>query len=214
MAAARYYTHQGAAVVNRFLRHGTSKGLYHETQRHEEERVALSQEEQKIQGRYRAGELDRKGLKAALARLGDLGDRLHADGLKAHDHASTIKDMVPALDRFIAARPLKHDVTLYRGANFTREALAQLRTGAVILDRGYVSTTVEKNLALSFAGSTNTENVGVLFKIRGRHGQHAADMREVGYVGEAEFLIPRGSKFLVTGSRKTTNGHEVECEIV
>jgi hypothetical protein len=114
-----------------------------------------------------------------------------------NDTSDETKSKIKHLDEAIKGTTLKEDRTVWRGIN--REAAKsmfgdQLKTGMVVSDKGFVSTSTEKGFARNWKGSQ-----GVLLEIQVPKGASALDVHKISASGkqEAEILLPRGSQFKV-----------------
>lgn len=111
------------------------------------------------------------------------------------------------IDNAIETSPaLKQPITVYRGVTYNvgrdNKFWDKMEVGDVIEDKGYVSTTLRPSLAADFAYYyQSVESQGFVFKMNlpaGTKGIFPASV--LGLTGgmtrtEAEFLLPRGSKF-------------------
>lgn len=107
-------------------------------------------------------------------------------------------DKVSALDAVIAKTALPHDVVVYRGTGDTlgRKIYDQWKSGKrniEFVDKGFVSTSAHKSVADSFSLFNRIE-------IRIPKGSKALPVYNG---GEAEVILPRGSKFKVISATKT-----------
>jgi hypothetical protein len=123
----------------------------------------------------------------------------------------SFKDTIEFLDKAIeTAPPLREEVIAYRGIkgnglNF----FEKLTVGDVFEDKGYVSTTLDAGVAQQF-GTSGSMYQGLAMRLRlpaGSKGIFSSgykDQSEENWdrnANEAEFLLPRGSKFKVTAIR-------------
>lgn len=106
------------------------------------------------------------------------------------------------LDKIIGRSRLEQDTTLYRG--ISKEAVAQLfpsgvRVGDVIHDKGFSSTSTKFDSALTF--SLKRGEGGAIIKIAAKRGKKGiANSVDPALVRlESEVILPRGSKFKITG---------------
>lgn len=130
------------------------------------------------------------------------------------------------LDSLLASSKLEHDTMTYRGiapsnpqAKIFRDQIAsgQLKSGSVLTDKGYASTTLDGGIA----NSKFAEDGGVVFKIKAPKGSdglymNAASDKFVGgrYNGEfrdeKELLLPRNSQYKIGKIEKNGNQYVVE----
>jgi len=124
---------------------------------------------------------------------------------------SAFKDTIEFLDRAIeTAPPLREEVIAYRGVkgnglNF----FEKLAVGDVFEDKGYVSTTIDAGVAQQF-GTSGSMYQGLAMRIKlpaGSKGIFPSGYKDQSAenwdrnTSEAEFLLPRGSKFRVVAIR-------------
>lgn len=103
------------------------------------------------------------------------------------------KMFIRGMDALIASRPVGQEMILYRGEAHATEAVIP-KVGDTLTREGYVSTTSAPEIAKVFAKG----KVGIVFQIRVREGMHALDISAYAKdKSESEFLLPRGSHFLV-----------------
>lgn len=98
--------------------------------------------------------------------------------------------------------PLKGEEIVYRGFNPPKAMMEQLVKGAVIEDRGFMSTTIDRNVAKNFGSTVMT--------IRVPKGAKAINIREhiQGTTAdhEKEMLLPRGTKLQITHVKQEAGG--------
>lgn len=121
--------------------------------------------------------------------------------------------LVPQLDAALAKSAAVTDMTVVRGvsANGMQSWLAatggELKVGAVIRDKGYVSTTRSAKVASNFAGG----GTGYGLKINIPKGSKILPLKSISnYAQEDEFLLPRGSGFRITGYDPKTRVVQVD----
>lgn len=92
-------------------------------------------------------------------------------------------DTIAALDGAIERSVVKNDIQVYRGLSFEPEC----SVGDVLVDDAFVSTSMRREVAESFGGD------GWLMTVELPSGERALYTM----TGEDEFLLPRGTRFLV-----------------
>jgi hypothetical protein len=142
------------------------------------------------------------------SRLGyDLNEALRDPLISKSRYQNTIDSLDKAIE---TAPPLSEEVIAYRGIkgnglNF----FETLKVGDVFEDKGYVSTTVDAGVAQQF-GTSGSMYQGLAMRMRlpaGSKGIFPSGYKDPGRedweknADEAEFLLPRGSKFKVTAIR-------------
>jgi hypothetical protein len=107
------------------------------------------------------------------------------------------------VDSLIAKQvPLKGEEIVYRGMNPPKELAKQLVKGAIIEDKGFMSTTIDRDVAKNFGSTTMT--------IRVPKGYQAVKIQD--YIkgttadNERELLLPRGTKLKITNVHQTAGG--------
>lgn len=117
---------------------------------------------------------------------------------------------IDSLDKAIEiAPPLSEELVAYRGVkgnglNF----FEKLKVGDIFEDKGYVSTTIDAGVAQQFGGSQPYYD-GLVFRMKlpaGTKGIFPSGYHEPMYgwtpsMTEAEFLMPRNSKFTIVAQR-------------
>ncbi len=109
--------------------------------------------------------------------------------------------LVSGLEKFIDAAP-KYNGDVYRGIKFENEASFNvfkndIKPGAIIEDKGFVSTTVDPDNVQIYAES-GYNKFGVRMKIRSNNGVYVAPLSE--FHDEKEVMFKRKSKFKVVDS--------------
>jgi len=144
---------------------------------------------------------------AVLAYQGNIGYKIN-EALRDPQISETgYQKYIDGLDKTIASAPaLSQKITVYRGvqSNVGRdnEFWRSMEVGDVIEDKGFVSTSLRPSLAADFAYyNQSVQSQGFVFKMdlpAGTKGVFPSSV--LGLDGgmtrtEAEFLLPRGSKF-------------------
>jgi hypothetical protein len=120
------------------------------------------------------------------------------------------KPTIDALDKAMEiAPPLSEEVVAYRGVKGNGlDFFDRLKVGDTWEDKGFTSTTIDPAIAERFGGSQPYYD-GIIFRIKlpaGTKGIFPSGYHEPMYgwepdTSEAEFLMPRGSKFKVVAQR-------------
>ena len=120
------------------------------------------------------------------------------------------KPIIDALDKAMEiAPPLSEEVVAYRGVKGNGlDFFDRLKVGDTWEDKGFTSTTIDPAIARRFGGSQPYYD-GIIFRIKlpaGTKGIFPSGYHEPMYgwepdTSEAEFLMPRGSKFKVMAQR-------------
>lgn len=116
-----------------------------------------------------------------------------------------VAEMVQLLDSAISKGCFKRACTVYRGVAEGElvERFGTLQPGMEWVEKSYVSTTLDRNIAHLFCDLSKR---GVLMIIRLKAGQRCAYLeRLTEHRGELEVLLPRGTKFRVR-KRTLENG--------
>lgn len=131
-----------------------------------------------------------------------------------------VSNTIKSLDKAIDQSTLKEDLTVYRGMGdkFVADNFDHL-IGATIEDKGFVSTSTNIEIAKPFAGvgkiSTKSSH-RIVARISLPKGSKALSISDIvpdnSY--EEEFILPRGSKFKVTGTEKTKHEWYVDMKAI
>jgi hypothetical protein len=141
----------------------------------------------------------------------DINEALRDPQISEDGYKSTIDLLDKAMD---IAPPLSEELIAYRGVkggeglNF----FTSKKVGDVYEDKGYTSTSIAPDVAQQFAqkfGYADPKNDGLIFRMRipaGSKGIFPSGYHEPMYgwkpdSTEAEFLLPRGSKFKIVAQR-------------
>jgi hypothetical protein len=156
------------------------------------------------------GELAAQDSKTAvLMYQGNQGKKINEALRDPQISESAWQRYIDQLDSAIeTAPPLKTSVTVYRGVTYNvgrdNQFWDRVEVGDVIEDKGFVSTTLRPSLAADFAYyNDSVQSQGFVFKMDLPQGSKGIFPSSVlGLDGgvtrtEAEFLLPRGSKFEV-----------------
>jgi len=141
------------------------------------------------------------------SRLGyDMNEALRDPQISEDGYKSTIDLLDKAMD---VAPPLSEELVTYRGVKGNGlKFFETLKVGDTWEDKGYTSTTIDAGVAQQFGGSQPYYD-GLVFRMKlpaGTKGIFPAGYHEPMYgwtpsTTEAEFLMPRGSKFKVVAQR-------------
>ena len=127
---------------------------------------------------------------------GDINDALREEGPLSPKIKKQTDNMDAALDK----ATLTEDATVYRG--LAQDTLpAGNMEGAVLTDRGYISTSASAKVAKSFS-----TDEGAFVEIRLKPGDKALFMDSLSNRGEFEFLLPRDTSFLVRSDTRLPSG--------
>ena len=145
------------------------------------------------------------------SRLGyDMNEALRDPQISEDGYKSTID----LLDKAIETAPaLSEELVAYRGVKGNGlKFFANLKVGDTYEDKGYTSTTIDAGVAQQFAqqfGYSDPKFDGLVFRMKlpaGTKGIFPSGYHEPAYgwtpsMTEAEFLMPRNSKFTVVAQR-------------
>lgn len=141
------------------------------------------------------------------SRLGyDMNEALRDPQISENGYKSTIDLLDKAMD---IAPPLSEELVAYRGVKGNGlKFFENLKVGDTYQDKGYTSTTIDAGVAQQFGGSQPYYD-GLVFRMQlpaGTKGIFPSGYHEPAYgwtpsMTEAEFLLPRGSKFRVVAQR-------------
>lgn len=113
-----------------------------------------------------------------------------------------VQEWIDGMDRAIASAPLtKEEMTVYRGIKGNGlDFFEGLKKGDVYTDKGFTSTTLDTDVATIF--STNSMYQGIVLRMKlpaGTEGLYPTSVLGLSSISsrEAEFVLPRDSKFKV-----------------
>jgi hypothetical protein len=164
-----------------------------------EDRAAAAEYADKTHGKW-ADKLSKKQVKA----LEDYGDDEHYQSINSglrrgkvpKEYTETVKHLDEAID---SAPPSKAEMTLFRGVG--AGVADKLKVGGEFVDHGYTSTSHNKHVASNFAEDA-------MIQITAPKGTKMASVDasrtsfNIGKTSENEYILPRGTKYRVTGKKK------------
>ena len=104
---------------------------------------------------------------------------------------ASIQKHVDGLDSYLSNATLKKPLIVYRGVSLkTASELESVPNGTIVNHPAYVSTSIDRDAAMEFAGSEDR-----LMEIRLPKGTTAAPIQSGPWDNEAEVLLARGSAF-------------------
>ncbi len=133
------------------------------------------------------------------ARSGKLGEG------SFFDSPEQAKETLDAIDRAIARGATDADQVVFRGIGTGSRGAArgikgELKVGSIIEDPGYSATTTDRRVGLRYANKGGTSS---MLEIELPKGSKHARLDDDD-LGEAEILLPRGSKFEILSVRNET----------
>ena len=125
-------------------------------------------------------------------------------GAKVPSHyagSTTFPDRIQHIDHAISRASVPDDVIVYRGIKTRRAIPLAKMKGKTIVDKGFVSTTLDREKAFSFVGGADEI---FICKIRVPKGTKAGylGLKEFPYASEQELLLGRNTKLKVLGTSK------------
>lgn len=140
--------------------------------------------------------------------------RLNA-GLREGDIPEGFTDQVAAMDKVIAESRLPGAVQVYRGMSMGNpESLV----GKTISDKAYMSTTMVRDLGVTYAGIYGGRQAATLMEIDVPAGSQAFFQDQVSWVADApeqaELLFGRNTKLEVIGHRKEGGMNILRAKVV
>lgn len=156
--------------------------------------------------------LNKKQIDAAQTYTGndysDINGGLRS-GKVPRQYETTVRNLDSAIDQ----SRLPDNTVLYRGMNMSPDMAANMKPGAVFSDKAYTSTSINPRIPESFArGEGKT-----LMRIKARAGSKGLAVNNISnFDGEHEILLPRGSRYKVTGmyKDKRTGMTYIDAEIL
>jgi hypothetical protein len=127
-------------------------------------------------------------------------------------------EAIPHIDTLTRAHRLKRSLLLHRGAAFDKDTLNQiLKPGHTFTDQGFTSTSGTPDFADEVADEVRRQRKGshpVRFEIEAPKGSHGVNLaRHSSFIGENEFLLPRGSAFTTISHKKDGRKHVVRVRL-
>ncbi len=134
--------------------------------------------------------------------------------LRGQDKSDKGKELVdrfkPALDSALNKHSFDEDVVVYRGVD--SPTMAKLKRGAIFVDKAFVSTAMHRRVAEGFSGLFEG---AVLMEIHVRKGKAAAPVDGSSkYPHEREVLLPRNTRFKITGRKKVEDFIVLQAEVL
>jgi hypothetical protein len=149
-------------------------------------------------------------------------DRINAElrgSAKIRDQY-TFDRTVGNIDGIMKRSKLNRDVTVYRGVlretDHAQAEIARMKPGAIIRDRGYVSTTINPAVAKRFG----SDDVHIRIRVpKGTHAIYMPKARPLSMVSrgkhnEYELLLARNLNYRVVSRRKHGNQIRITLEVV
>lgn len=134
----------------------------------------------------------------------DLNEALRDPQISDDGYMGTIQKLDEAID---AIEPIKEELIAYRGVKGNGlDFFSKLKVGDTYEDKGFTSTTIDPHVAKQFGGQQPYYD-GLVFKYKLPAGTKGifpgafTDKSTGRDTSEAEFLLPRNSKFKVTAIR-------------
>lgn len=128
-----------------------------------------------------------------------------------------------ALDAAIAKQSLGNDAVVYRGigGEWAAKYIAIAKPGAVIKEKGFVSTSANKSIAHTFASMNADDDDGskVVFHMNVRKGAKVLDVRQhiqgnSTAQKEAEYLFGSGTRYRVSKVERSRGVHHIHVEVL
>jgi hypothetical protein len=125
------------------------------------------------------------------------------------------RQVMEGLDSALAKGRAPEPLTTYRGVrsdpgdphSLVKQLVEAARSGGTFSDKAYVSSSMVGKVAeKQFSGSSRKDVERAIIKIGVPKGSHGAYTDVLDITGEAEWLMPRGSTFKVTGATKRDDG--------
>ncbi len=143
------------------------------------------------------------------------------DTLRGSSYPSPVKERIEksidTLDKHIAkTEPLQQDLVVFRGVDdqgVSAMGLASPAKGAVLEDKGFMSTSLIKSNAAEFAGGQ-----GAVLQITVPKGTKVLSVNAAtnnnNLANEHEFIVPRGSAMVITGSSMVDGINVIQAELI
>lgn len=141
--------------------------------------------------------------------------------LRAGFEDEVLEDYVDKLDQFTDV-PVSRNIVLYRGYTTAKQSrIAEHQIGATIIERGYMSTSLSREIAQSAASGVLVErrgDIGILYTIEAPCGARMGYLDvNTKYPTEQEALLARDSKLTVMsfdGTEEILGSHCGTCRTI
>jgi len=138
------------------------------------------------------------------------------DALRRGKPTSQQLERARSLDSALSKVASPRDLTVYRGIRLTTSELSRFKVGFRFRDQGFVSTSLDSDVAYDFASRDVGPGTGrgrpLVFTLRLPKGSPGGYIDATSFSSdEKEFLLPRGRKFRVV--RRHSSG-QVDLELV
>lgn len=140
-----------------------------------------------------------------------------ADGIGGlnQQQQSEMREVAGHLDAAVLATSLSEDTNVYRGINvYQSNPLHDIKPGAEFTDRGFVSTSRSKDVAVEFAKRSSQGAQKIVFEISLKKGSHALDVSQHVHsenaATEKEMLLGSGTRFRVLSVGKLEGSRGVK----
>ena len=134
----------------------------------------------------------------------DINEALRDPQISDDGYMNTVTKLDEAID---AIEPISQEVIAYRGVKGNGlDFFEKMKTGETYTDKGFTSTTIDPYVAKQFGGVSGYYE-GIIFKYKlpaGTKGIFPSNFtdKSIGRdTSEAEFLLPRNSKFKIVAQR-------------
>ncbi len=136
---------------------------------------------------------------------------------KFAEHYKYHKRTIETLDKITIKNRLQENKILYRNIRFTqsekRDFLKRIKVGAIITDKGFISTCKNKKLFYDIFVSASIGEVAL--EIKTKKGQMGIELKNLSaFPHEKEVLLPRNSKFKVTKIKQVKEKSVIELELL
>ncbi|MGC6031507.1 ADP-ribosyltransferase [Enterobacter kobei] len=102
---------------------------------------------------------------------------------------------------------------VYRGSVMSTDILNKIKVGDVVFDPGFLSTSVDKQKALSFAKGATNDQTNYFMVIQGRHGKAVMHKDLTQYMDEAEVTFFPRTPLKITGIKHVKEKQGFVCHI-
>jgi hypothetical protein len=134
----------------------------------------------------------------------DINEALRDPQISDDGYMNTVTKLDEAID---AIEPISQEVIAYRGVKGNGlDFFEKMKTGDTYTDKGFTSTTIDPHVAKQFGGVSGYYE-GIIFKYKlpagtkGIFPSNFTDKSTGRDTSEAEFLLPRNSKFKIVAQR-------------
>lgn len=205
-----------SSETGRYTGSGTERRLESQTHLSEERVAGVEQrlaEDKDFDKNFAGGQLEKADMVAVAKYTGAGSQYKQINAAVRSGEPGKHEKTIQGLDRAIAGEHTKEDISVFRGVRgLSEEQVAGLKEGSTLTDKGFQSTTWDRDHAENFAagrasGIGSGSKGGVLLEVNVEKGANALNMHDgragfgSNFKSEREVILPRDTTYHVTGTR-------------